>query len=83
MDAGWAQNLFTEEERKKVLRQGRYKKCFRCGKEFYIPIGRIEEYAYKKKTRGSYGRERFFCSWGCLSEYRKEKEQGRTKKDGK
>lgn len=71
MEAGWAQNIFTKEERKKILSNG-FKKCFKCGKQFYIPKGQVEQYAYKKKTRGLYGREKFFCSWSCLSKYKKE-----------
>lgn len=66
MKAGWAASLLTDTERKKMsFQRGEQKKCYQCGKKFYLPRTQTESYAYKKKTRGSYGREKFFCCWSC------------------
>lgn len=60
------EEVLTEEERKKMsFKEGELKKCYKCGKQFYLPRTQSESYAYKKKTRGTYGRAKFFCSWSC------------------
>ena len=61
--------ILTPTERKKLsFQRGEQKRCFKCGKKFYLPRTQTETYAYQKKTAGSYGRAKYFCSWSCYRE---------------
>lgn len=57
-----------------------YRICAYCGKEFFLPyIVDRSHYAYKltnpmvrgKKVFKQYGGQLWFCSWTCLSRFRK------------
>jgi hypothetical protein len=58
----------------------RYRICAYCGKEFFLPyMVNLSQYAYKltnptvqgKKIFKQFGRQLWFCSWTCMSKFRK------------
>lgn len=46
------------------------RKCAQCGKEFFVMYPDL--YAYKIKSSQGY---QFYCSWKCIQQMRKEKEE--------
>ena len=60
--------------------ENRYKICAYCGKKFFLPyMVDLANYAYKlsnpmvngKRTWKKQDRQLWFCSWSCLSKFRK------------
>lgn len=62
-------NVLTKEQKAESHKVK--KKCFHCGKEFYIKNGCTTQYNYKESIRGKL---RYFCSWTCLSRNRKARQ---------
>ena len=60
--------------------EDRYRICAYCGKEFFLPyLVDVSHYAYKltnptvrgKKIFKQFGGQLWFCSWTCMSKFRK------------
>lgn len=58
-------------------------KCCECGKEFFIPVRADWAYKRLRKLSDATDEVRYFCSWHCLREYDKKREERRRKRRGR